>query len=88
MSWNYRVFEWEGPDGEKWRTIHEVFYDGQGNVEGYEADPAWPIATQNDAGTFEDLGACLDMIRSALDKPTLLASDLDPPDSANAPPEC
>lgn len=75
MSWNYRIMEWEDR-GQKYRTIHEVYYDEEGKPNGYGEQPAWPMATQNDEdGTFEDLGEVLDMMQTALTKDILKASD-------------
>ena len=88
MSWNYRVMEWGEEGQEKWRTIHEVFYDEQGNPIMYSDTPEFAIATQNDDGTWEDLGTVLDMMRSALVKPILTAASFVKEKDANAPPEC
>lgn len=39
MSWNYRIIKHPGPDDTEWWGIHEVYYDGHGNIESYTERP-------------------------------------------------
>jgi len=46
MSWNYRFCCETVPDGlgdteDVW-TVREVYYDDEGKVNGFSADPTWP----------------------------------------------
>lgn len=80
--WNYRVMEFESPDGERWRTIHEVHYDDDGNLNSYAEDAAPVMANLDDVylhGKQQRGGIewTLDRMREALDRPVLTPADFD-----------
>lgn len=69
MTWNHRVIEHEA-DGEKWRAIHEVYYDDAGAPWAYTANPVGVTWNEDD-----DPLVTLDRMRKALDAPVLRESD-------------
>lgn len=73
MSWNYRVIEFVTVHNEPWRAIHEVYYDAEGNPNGYGEEPAVVIADGDELDN--GLGKVLDMMRLALSKPVLVHTD-------------
>lgn len=75
MSWNYRVIEFVQPGSdEPWQAIHEVYYDQDGNPDGYSEEPAC-VSSTDAAGTVAGLGWVLDNMREALSKPVLVERD-------------
>ena len=45
MSWNYRVVKTSHQVGDEWHdsyTIREVYYDDEGNIESWTAEPCYP----------------------------------------------
>jgi hypothetical protein len=75
--WNYRVIEIEQDvSGEKvvQHGIHEVYYDDSGKPNGYTPDPVAVVSFGED-GEPPDLPAMFARMKTALDKPTLKASD-------------
>lgn len=75
MSWNYRVVKMEYPNSLVFTTeqvleIKEVYYDKDGNVNGY-ADALTPLGE-----TIDELKESLCLILQALDKPILNYSDI------------
>lgn len=65
--WNYRVMRHH--DGiEPFDAIYEVYYDDEDNVTGWTQDPATAMASVE---LDEKLDNVLDMMRGALEKPTL-----------------
>lgn len=70
MTWNHRVMRHEsGPigfcDDGCWYGIHEVYYDEQGNVDGYTKDA---LVTGDN---IEDLKWALQKMLECLEKPVL-----------------
>lgn len=65
MSWNYRVIKHEKLDG-SWFSIHEVYYDDDGNPWACTEDPASPFGE-----TEEELRAGAAMMMKAFEKPVL-----------------
>lgn len=65
MSWNHRVIK-KTVDGEEMFTIHEVYYDDQGNPESVTKNPV-PAFGNN----VEELSHNLIHMLSALTKPIL-----------------
>lgn len=72
-TWNYRVIEFDGADGEPWRAIHEVHYldDQPAAYSDTPADATWYPT----AGGWEDPRALLERLAAALDKPILRPAD-------------
>jgi hypothetical protein len=71
-SWNYRVMEFEAPDGERYRAIHEVYYR-DGVPASYTENPAtigWAVS-EGDQAALE----ALERMREALLKPVLVDED-------------
>ena len=68
MSWNYRVVRHDCR--EDYYEVMEVYYDEEGNVNGY-ADTGCPYG-ENLAG----IKKCLELMSEALDKPILQLKDL------------
>jgi hypothetical protein len=69
MNWNYRVMEFESGD-DVYHEIREVYYDSEGNPNGYTARTAG-VGSDSANG----LSWVLDRMREALDKPVLKPSD-------------
>lgn len=65
MSWNYRVMEREGRF-----AIHEVYYDKNGEANGYTESPVYPAGT-----SVEELQEMLGKYQEALKKPILKYED-------------
>lgn len=74
-TWNYRVMEFESPDGYKWRSFHEVHYENDVPVL-YTENPTGLQWDVNEDGTDGSL-IILDRLREALDKPVLTQRDFD-----------
>lgn len=70
-GWNYRVVERDF-DGEKALTIHECFYDPQGAVTAWSANPIAPQGEDD----VTSLRADLDLMLKALDLPVLQYDEL------------
>lgn len=70
MTWNHRVMRSEYA-GESYHTIREVFYDEDGNIEGWTAEP---IAPQGE--TPEELRDELQRMLACLDRPVLEEDEL------------
>lgn len=66
MSWNYRVIRKTAPEGEYCYRIHEVYYNNQGDAEGWSVEPYYP-----DGDTLSDLVWSLDAMKKAAIKPIL-----------------
>lgn len=71
MSWNYRVFKHVYKD-EEYFQVHEVFYDDQGNIQGWSAEEVAALGS-NPTELRSDLG----MMLQALDRPILDAKELE-----------
>ena len=81
MSWNYRVIEKDGFLPRELQTyknkkvtfyeIHEVYYDNEGNISMFSADPISPYGDD-----LDDLAKDLEKIKEALKKPVLKYSDI------------
>ncbi|KMN50616.1 hypothetical protein VL04_14790 [Chromobacterium violaceum] len=77
-TWDYRVIEFEtAAAGEaephRWRAIHEVFYNNDGQPAGYGENPAdvlWGVE-EDDSSPANTLAR----MQAALTKPVLYASD-------------
>lgn len=65
MSWNFRVME---KDGEF--AIYEVFYNDEGQVQGYTENPSFPRAE-----SIEELKEDLERYAEAMSKPVLQYMD-------------
>jgi hypothetical protein len=63
--WNYRVMQKDGQ-----LAIHEVFYRGDGSVQGYTEDPVFPRAE-----SVEQLVEELKRYAMALERPILQYTD-------------
>jgi hypothetical protein len=68
MSWNYRVIEFEGTEGDKYFEIKEVFYDTSGKPVGYSNAVCG-------ADTYEGLFKCMSMMQAAHAKPVIEESE-------------
>jgi hypothetical protein len=66
MSWNHRVMRQHFDSGEVHYGIREVFYDEDGTVKGWTAEPVDPHGESVDG-----LRECLQRMLAALDKPVL-----------------
>jgi hypothetical protein len=69
MTWNYRVLAHQDGDGTYFQ-IHEVYYDEQGNPNGYTER-----GTTMGSETLESLRSELERMRECLSKPVLSYSD-------------
>ncbi|MDN7700036.1 hypothetical protein QZM15_16320 [Burkholderia sp. AU44665] len=69
MIWNHRVIEHEA-NGEKWRSIHEVYYDDTGVPWAYTENPTPVQWSEGDNPTW-----ILDQMHKALDAPVLRETD-------------
>ena len=65
MHWNYRLMRREH-SGETTVAIHEVFYDDNGDVDGWTEGPCQPMGASPD-GLLDDLKTMLE----AFDQPVL-----------------
>ena len=68
MSWNYRVVKDDCEEG--YYEIMEVYYDKEGNINGY-ADTGCPYGE-----SLEGVKRCLELMSKALDEPILQLKDL------------
>lgn len=82
MSWNYRVMAIpdpkEGWEGEINLTINDVFYDDDGNPNGYGQlmePPQYRGGEVPGGATIEEIRLELQLMINALDKPILCAGD-------------
>ena len=66
MSWNYRVIK-RVYKGEPSFQIHEVYYNDEGDRDGWSADPMAPCGQ-----TAKELTEDLMLMRMALKKPVLV----------------
>ncbi len=66
MSWNYRVIEHDGMF-----TIHEVCYNGKGNITSISQDPMGPSGD-----TLEELKGDMKYFLQALDMPVLKKEEI------------
>lgn len=69
MSWNYRVlrsFHTSGDYSEYAFTIHEVYYDKEGNPKSWSKNSIDPHGT-----SMDELKSDMKMMSSALEKPVL-----------------
>lgn len=69
MSWNYRVVK-TIVGGEESYGIHEVYYDEQGELQMFSADPC-PVYSE----TLEGLEKEISRFEAALGRPVLQESD-------------
>ena len=69
MGWNHRVLEHKHRDNVYYK-IHEVYYDEEGNPNGYTAN-----AVKMDSDSIEGLKWTLDMMQECLSKPVLSAEN-------------
>ena len=65
--WNYRVMKKKNVVGDYEFGIYEVYYDDNGNVNGWTKDSMIPVLPSED-----DLRCTLDMMKAALNKETLI----------------
>lgn len=85
MSWNYRIFKKEIPDGSKdgktidHYTIREVYYDQSGKPHLYTEKPILPEAFKKfeDSMPIKDLKWQLENMLKSLGKPILTEKDFD-----------
>lgn len=66
MNWDYRVIQHTDR-----YSIHEVYYNDQGEPVGFSPDPAWSVGT-----TVEELSHCLIHQMGALTKPIIASEQL------------
>lgn len=70
MTWNYRVIqktvEFQGEDYQV-HAIHEVYYDTDGNIDGWTLNPI-ELSNFEDC---DDLKGSLELIQKAFEKPAL-----------------
>ena len=75
MTWDYRVVRepYEHQDGttEDVLTVREVYYDGDGAIDAWSAEPSSPTGA-----TLDELAQDLEWFSAALNKPILDAADL------------
>ena len=81
MSWNHRIMRVMSDDGNTAHYgIYEVYYDDEGNVEGWTESPtdvsAWGLTDEDyeegiDSHHKAELGKCLYYMRRALEQPIL-----------------
>lgn len=69
MTWNYRIIVYEG-DGENYFQMHEVYYDEDGNPDGYTENPI-----HIGAKSIEELEWVFEKMKEALTKPILSTKD-------------
>ena len=69
MSWNYRVIQTDDASGEPYHAIHEVYYDNDGTLISYSAEPTPVVAFDGDG--VKGLSWALDRMREALGKSVL-----------------
>ena len=67
--WNYRVMR-NGKDDSVWYGIYEVYYDDDGEIYAWTAEPQEPFGN-----TPEELRHSLGLMVLALDKPILFLND-------------
>lgn len=65
MTWNHRVMRGVAY-GETFFSIREVFYDDDGTVQNWTADPIDPYGE-----TLDELKTCLEQMLAACDQPVL-----------------
>lgn len=76
MNWNYRVLEFAEPEtGEPWQAIHEVYYDDDGQPNGYAEDAAIVMSEEDGDGEPMGLAWVLQKMSEALQKPVLREID-------------
>ena len=78
-AWNYRVIEFDGADGEPYRSIHEVHY-ANGKPTHYSDQPA-AVTWYPTGDGWEDPRQQIERLTSALDKPVLRAADFSSDDA-------
>lgn len=66
MKWNHRVVLTKDAFGEKWYSIHEVYYDGKGKIMGRTVDPVAVVGN-----TKKELRLTLKRMLRALDEPVI-----------------
>ena len=66
MTWNYRVIRHKEPDGEYYYQVHEVYYDNQGEINGWSTNASIVYGD-----SYQDLRHDMLMHRKAFDKPVL-----------------
>lgn len=68
MGWNHRVIKKvEKDDTQVWYGIHEVYYDKDGNVDGYTMEPRRLLGEN-----IDELRWTLEKMIEALEKPVLI----------------
>jgi len=65
MGWNYRVIMKQYKE-EKDYTIHEVYYDEEGNIKQYSKNPTYPYGY-----SLDDLKKDYELYGKAFEKPIL-----------------
>jgi len=70
--WNYRVVKSKKWYGEIWYEVREVYYDDEGNVNGYTEEPGRPVATG-----LQELREVLEWMIKSLDKPVLVDGEVE-----------
>lgn len=68
MSWNYRIIAHENPT-ETILAIHEVYYDENGNPNGYRDGYAEVVCDEIEG--VDAIPCIIEMMRLAIDKPIL-----------------
>jgi len=73
MTWNYRVIEFVTPEGEPWRSIHEVYYHTDGTPWLYSENPAGVVWDEG----LDEAHEILKRMQEALAKPVLVERDFE-----------
>ena len=63
MMWNNRIVKHKGSAGEVWYSVHEVFYNENGGINGYTEEPITILGE-----TVEDVKTQLEMIMTDIEK--------------------
>jgi hypothetical protein len=70
MTWNYRVMKFTYSNGTCYFAFHEVYYDEQGNPNGYSSTACEPYGE-----SMEELKSDMSMMLKAFHLPVLTESD-------------
>lgn len=61
-NWNYRVIRRTLHTGETWDAIHEVYYDDEGSIRGWSAEPEPVLSDEGDImGVFALMSKSLEL---------------------------
>jgi hypothetical protein len=81
-TWNYRILKNNGPptllEAVEWFSIHEVYYDSEGNPTSCTEDPVKLTAAES----VEELKKTMALIQEAFEDPVLDRKSFDRPDDS------